>query len=153
MLKDETNSSSIKSQILRRIKEMLSAISSLPLITKPSELDSTKRRRSISQSDEHFNCNICGKTFSNGQALGGHMSRRHRNESSKYQAKQVIFKSRESIRKDLIETKRTLCLMFNLDYDRECLSSEGKEKVKSLIKENKEIFRKIRKEFNNSSQT
>ena len=32
-------------------------------------------------------CSICSKSFKNGQALGGHMSKRHLGESEAYQKK------------------------------------------------------------------
>ena len=37
--------------------------------------------------NNNFTCDICGCSFSNGQGLGGHMSRKHPNQSEKYQKK------------------------------------------------------------------
>ena len=60
------------------------------------------------QKKKHFKtylCEFCNKAYSNGQGLGGHMSRIHPNQSSKYKDKIRIRREREKKKRKFIKYK------------------------------------------------
>ena len=55
-----------------------------------------------------FSCKICGQNFEKSQQLGGHQSKRHPNQSSIYQNKQIRRNERKDDRQLLMVTKKYL---------------------------------------------
>eukprot|EP00826_Nyctotherus_ovalis_P009039 TRINITY_DN12360_c0_g2_i2.p1 TRINITY_DN12360_c0_g2~~TRINITY_DN12360_c0_g2_i2.p1 ORF type:complete len:287 (+),score=16.37 TRINITY_DN12360_c0_g2_i2:186-1046(+) len=84
-----------------------------------------------------FRCVHCAKLFKTGQALGGHMSRKHAGKSSKYNHKKEIRQTREFERVKLQLAKKKFFDSLGYDYDSMMETPEGKMKAKSLINRSK----------------
>lgn len=72
------------------------------------------------QKQKHFKtylCEFCNKAYSNGQGLGGHMSRIHPNQSYKYKDKIRIRREREKKRENLLKIKRELFNKYGYNFD------------------------------------
>ena len=54
---------------------------------KPKGKPSQEMEEDFKEEEKTLYCSICSKSFKNGQALGGHMSKRHLGESEAYQKK------------------------------------------------------------------
>ena len=96
---------------------------------------------------KHFKtylCEFCNKAYSNGQGLGGHISRIHPNQSYKYKDKIRIRNERTAKRKRLLEIKRKLFKKYSMDYDN---LSERKEKnkIQKFLQEHKDEYRHLKK--------
>jgi hypothetical protein len=90
-----------------------------------------------------FQCDYCECEFSNGQALGGHMSRTHPNQSLKYNKKKMIRQERE-IKRDLIYyARKELFANHNLDYEELAKCKENKSIVKRIRKDNMREYKEI----------
>jgi len=94
--------------------------------------------------NNNFTCDICGCSFSNGQGLGGHMSRKHPNQSEKYQKKKQTRERRNSNREIIYKAKRILLKRFRQDYDHLINFSNGRKLIKKLVKENREEYLNIK---------
>lgn len=93
----------------------------------------TTSQDSVLKSCETFQCNYCGAVFGTGQALGGHMSRKHSGKSAKYNHKKSVRANREFERMKLHVAKRKYFEKLGYDYDEMMQSLEGKIKVKNLM--------------------
>ena len=109
--------------------------------------DKTLLNKKRNPKKKHFKtylCEFCNKAYSNGQGLGGHMSRIHPNQSYKYKDKIRIRREREEKRENLLNIKRDLFKKYGYDYD-----ELSKEKNKSLIQKflsvHTEEYKNIRK--------
>jgi hypothetical protein len=91
-----------------------------------------------------FNCLICGCSFFNGQGLGGHMSRKHPNQSEKYQMKKLTREKRNNNREIIYKAKRILLKKFKQDYDHLINYPNGRKLIKKLVKENREMYLSIK---------
>ena len=96
---------------------------------------------------KHFKtylCEFCNKAYSNGQGLGGHISRIHPNQSYKYKDKIRIRNERTAKRKRLLDIKRKLFKKYSMDYD---YLSERKEKnkIQKFLQEHKDEYRHFKK--------
>ena len=60
-------------------------------------------------------CSICKAEFSNGVALGGHVSKAHPGQSKKYNRKLLVRSAREEERKFLQEAKQLFIRHYDLD--------------------------------------
>jgi len=87
----------------------------------------------IPNEDEEFLCKHCGKLFTTGQALGGHMSRKHSGKSSKYNYKKDVRKRREFERMKLYLAKIKYFESLGYDYEMMIRTPDGKMKAKNLI--------------------
>ena len=67
-----------------------------------------KKRKQKKKHFKTYLCEFCNKAYSNGQGLGGHMSRIHPNQSYKYKDKIRIRREREEKREILLNIKRDL---------------------------------------------
>ena len=96
---------------------------------------------------KHFKtylCEFCNKAYSNGQGLGGHMSRIHPNQSYKYKDKIRIRREREEKRENLLNIKRDLFKKYGFDYDK--LSIEkNKIFIQKFLTEHNEEYKNERK--------
>lgn len=101
----------------------------------------------IELNEKRFCCEFCNETFTNGQGLGGHMSRKHKDKSLKFKHKKEVRNKREPLRNILIQAKKDLCKNHLLDYDEQVKTKNGKKLVKSLILENHEEFKKLKNEL------
>lgn len=96
------------------------------------------------QSDPHvIYCKLCRRKFTNGCALGGHMSRVHPHKSEQYKKKQKIRERRNEHRRAIYESKKELCCNHNCDYDDMLTSQKGKRNLKKLITQNKKEYSNI----------
>jgi hypothetical protein len=91
-----------------------------------------------------FTCNICGLSFNNGQGLGGHMSRKHPNQSEKYQKKKLTRERRNNNREIIYRAKRILLKRFKQDYDHLINFSNGRRIIKKLVRENRDEYLTIK---------
>ena len=91
-------------------------------------------------------CEICNKALSNGQGLGGHMSRNHPNQSEKYKEKLSIRNKRLKSRKRLIKIKRLLFSKYNLSYDNFVKNNE-KVKIRKFLLSHKDEYRRMKNHF------
>lgn len=113
----------------------------------------TKKKKEINDNtenkidDKKFICDICNEVFTSGQGLGGHMSRKHKDQSMKFKHKKEIRNKREPLRNILVQAKKILCKNHLIDYDEQIRSREGKTLIKSLVKEYNEEFKKIKNEL------
>ena len=76
-----------------------------------------KKRKPKKKHFKTYLCEFCNKAYSNGQGLGGHMSRIHPNQSYKYKDKIRIRREREEKRENLLNIKRDLYKTDCCDYD------------------------------------
>ena len=97
--------------------------------------------------DKKFICDICNEVFTSGQGLGGHMSRKHKDQSMKFKHKKEIRNKREPLRNILVQAKKVLCKNHLIDYDEQMRSKDGKTLIKTLVIEYNEEFKKIRNEL------
>lgn len=79
---------------------------------------------------DSFRCGYCGEAFGSGQALGGHMSRKHTGKSAKYNHKKDVRRQRELERMRLHAAKKKYFQELGYDYDAMMLTPEGKMKAK-----------------------
>lgn len=82
-------------------------------------------------------CSHCKKCFKTGQALGGHMSRKHSGKSSKYNHKKCIRERREIERLKLHIAKKKYFESLGYNYEEMITTLEGKAKARSLINRSK----------------
>ena len=97
---------------------------------------------------KHFKtylCEFCNKAYSNGQGLGGHMSRIHPNQSYKYKDKIRIRNERVGKRKRLIEIKRKLFNKYGLDFD-SLLNKKEKIEIQQFLLIHKDEYRNLKKQ-------
>ena len=91
---------------------------------------------------EVFKCKHCPKCFTTGQALGGHMSRKHSGKSVKYNYKKDVRKKREFERMKLFLAKKRYFSSLNFDYEQLVKTPRGKLQAKTLI--NRSRIKKIK---------
>jgi hypothetical protein len=98
-----------------------------------------------------FQCDYCECEFSNGQALGGHMSRTHPNQSMKYNKKKMIRQEREDKRDLIYQARKELFSNHNLDYGELAKTKDNKSIIRKIRKENmreyKEILDRLKKKY------
>ena len=96
---------------------------------------------------KHFKtylCEFCNKAYSNGQGLGGHISRIHPNQSYKYKDKIRIRNERTAKRKRLLDIKRKLFKKYSMDYDY-LIERKEKNKIQKFLQEHKDEYRHFKK--------
>ena len=99
------------------------------------------------QKIKHFKtylCEFCNKAYSNGQGLGGHMSRIHPNQSYKYKDKIRIRREREKKRERLLNIKQALFKKYGYDYDK-LVNDKNKTFIQRFLLEHNEEYKNIRK--------
>lgn len=99
------------------------------------------------QKKKHFKtylCEFCNKAYSNGQGLGGHMSRIHPNQSYKYKDKIRIRREREKKREKLLNIKRDLFKKYGYNYDK-LMNEKNKSFIQQFLLEHNEEYKNIRK--------
>jgi len=84
-----------------------------------------------------FQCVHCSKCFRTGQALGGHMSRKHSGKSIKYNHKKKIRQTREFERMKLCIAKKKFFASLGYDYEAMMQTPDGKMRAKALINRSK----------------
>jgi hypothetical protein len=103
-----------------------------------------KKRKQKKKHFKTYLCEFCNKAYSNGQGLGGHMSRIHPNQSYKYKDKIRIRREREEKREILLNIKRDLFKKYGFDYDK--LSTEkNKIFIQKFLTEHNEEYKNERK--------
>lgn len=139
-------------KIIYEMNDISKCISTLPIFMYPAAIKpkignnfiKIKKRKNFEESGPIYTCEVCKQKFNSGQGLGGHMSRKHPRASEKFNKKKEIRKKREEHRNVLHEAKKKLLANFNFDYQELRKTSEGKRKIKEIVKKNKDIFKLIR---------
>jgi hypothetical protein len=104
---------------------------------------SKKGKKAKSKKGEHFECKFCSESYKTGQALGGHMSRKHPGKSSEYNYKKNIREMRTFERERLLLAKRKYFdKEFQINYDSHQQSKEGRKELKKII--NRTCLKKIK---------
>ncbi len=96
---------------------------------------------------KHFKtylCEFCNKAYSNGQGLGGHMSRIHPNQSYKYKDKIRIRREREKKREKLLIIKQDLFKKYGYNYDK-LVKEKNKSFIQQFLLVHNEEYKNIRK--------
>ena len=104
----------------------------------------TKKRKQKKKHFKTYLCEFCNKAYSNGQGLGGHMSRIHPNQSYKYKDKIRIRREREKKREKLLIIKQNLFKKYGYDYDK-LINDKNKTFIQQFLSEHNEEYRNIRK--------
>jgi hypothetical protein len=142
-------------KIIFEMNDISKSISTLPIFMYPAtnkpkignKIKKDKKRKRFEESGPVYTCEVCNQKFNSGQGLGGHMSRKHPKASDKYNKKKEIRKKREEHRNVLYEAKKKLLGNFNFDYEELRKTSEGKRKIKEIVKKNKDVFKLMRMEI------
>ena len=103
-----------------------------------------KKRKPKKKHFKTYLCEFCNKAYSNGQGLGGHMSRIHPNQSYKYKDKIRIRREREEKRENLLNIKRDLFKKYGFDYDK-LIKEKNKTLIQNFLSEHNEEYKNIRK--------
>ena len=103
-----------------------------------------KKRKPKKKHFKTYLCEFCNKAYSNGQGLGGHMSRIHPNQSYKYKDKIRIRREREEKRENLLNIKRDLFKKYGFDYDK-LVTEKNKVFIQKFLSEHNEEYKNIRK--------
>jgi len=103
-----------------------------------------KKRKPKKKHFKTYLCEFCNKAYSNGQGLGGHMSRIHPNQSYKYKDKIRIRREREEKRENLLNIKRDLFKKYGFDYDK-LITEKNKVFIQKFLSEHNEEYKSIRK--------
>ena len=103
-----------------------------------------KKRKQKKKHFKTYLCEFCNKAYSNGQGLGGHMSRIHPNQSYKYKDKIRIRREREKKRAKLLDIKRDLFKKYGYDFDK-LVNEKNKTFIQLFLQEHNEEYRTIRK--------
>ena len=90
-----------------------------------------------------FKCEFCDFNSNSGQALGGHMSRKHPNKSNNYSLKKMIRNQRETNRHIIHKARKELLSKYNYDYDELIHDKEKKIIFKNIRKDNKKEYQDI----------
>ena len=104
----------------------------------------SKKRKQKKKHFKTYLCEFCNKAYSNGQGLGGHMSRIHPNQSYKYKDKIRIRREREKKREKLLNIKQGLFKKYGYDYDK-LINDKNKTFIQQFLSEHNEEYRNIRK--------
>jgi hypothetical protein len=86
---------------------------------------------------EIYTCKLCKEQFNTGQALGGHMSRKHPGLSTDYIHKKEIRDKRDVERKKLFLAKIKFFESLGLDYMKLRSSSEGRKTIRTCLNRSK----------------
>jgi hypothetical protein len=114
---------------------------------KNSSENNTMENSKKKQKKNHFKtylCEFCNKAYSNGQGLGGHMSRIHPNQSYKYKDKIRIRREREKKREKLLNVKKYLFKKYGFDYNK-LLDGKNKNFIQKFLTEHNEEYVNLRK--------
>ena len=107
--------------------------------------NSNDKRKKIKR--KHFKtylCEFCNKAYSNGQGLGGHMSRIHPNQSYKYKDKIRIRREREKKREKLLIIKQELFKKYGYNYDK-LIGDKNKGFIQKFLLAHNEEYKNLRK--------
>lgn len=108
----------------------------------------TKRPAKLKKKQQHYKtylCEFCNKAYSNGQGLGGHISRIHHNKSEKYREKIRIRNNRVDRRQLIYDIKKELFNRYRFNLD-DINPKTEKKFIHSFMKDHKEEYYKIKKE-------
>jgi hypothetical protein len=92
-----------------------------------------------------YECKICAQAFDSGQALGGHVSRRHPGKSEDYMNKRRIRTGREADRAILNLAKITFYKSIGLDYALLKRTKDGNQILKAAL--NRPRLKQIKNEY------
>ena len=101
----------------------------------------SKSMDKASNGPSNYKCEFCLREFKNGQALGGHISQAHPNQSSKYKTKVEIRNSRKDRRELIYEARRILYTKLNISEE-EMINMEKKKK-REILNQYKNEYKKI----------
>lgn len=113
---------------------------------KSSEETESELELENEEEEKGYDCYICGQIFINGQGLGGHMSRKHPNQSERYKSKKETRERRNNKREILYRAQRILLKKYRQDYDKLKENAEGRKIIKKYCKDHKQEYYRLRKE-------
>ena len=108
---------------------------------------SNNNKNNINNNNKKFICEFCNEIFFSGQGLGGHMSRKHKDQSIKFKHKKEVRNKREPLRKILFLSKNEICKNHNINFEENIKNKEGKLIIKKLIKDNLEEYKNLKNYF------
>ena len=88
-----------------------------------------------------FKCDFCERIFKNGQALGGHISQAHPNQSFKYKKKLNVRNNRKEKRDIILQARKNILKKYQIDYDYLMFNKKNKV-IKEFINEHKGEYKK-----------
>ena len=103
-----------------------------------------KRKKIKRKHFKTYLCEFCNKAYSNGQGLGGHMSRIHPNQSYKYKDKIRIRREREKKREKLLIIKQELFKKYGYNYDK-LINDKNKGFIQKFLLAHNEEYKNLRK--------
>jgi hypothetical protein len=108
-----------------------------------------KRKKDVKLMTFKYKCEICGYKAPSGQALGGHISRRHTNTSENFLVRKKKRIERTPKRELNEHIKKTFWEMKKIyNYDQLIATKEGKEKLKNDLRDKYgRDFRNFKKAF------
>lgn len=112
-----------------------------------SEANIEKTEKNENETIEGYMCEICKQVFSNGQGLGGHMSRKHPNQSEKFKLKKETRDKRNAKREILYKSQRILLSRYTQNYDKLKEKIEGRRLIKQICKDHKQEYYQIKREL------
>jgi hypothetical protein len=86
---------------------------------------------------ESYTCKLCNELFNTGQALGGHMSRKHPGQSTDYMHKKEIRDKRDVERKKLFLAKIKFFESLGMEYMQMRSNSEGRKTIRKFLNRSK----------------
>lgn len=89
-----------------------------------------------------YKCDFCKREFKNGQALGGHISQAHPQQSNKYKMKLYIRNSRTERREIIYTARQKLFQKYQINLD-QLVENDEKKKIKEFLKLHKNEYKKI----------
>lgn len=122
-----------------------------PLFKIESNVECTKSLVKSDTLKNKFRCEFCSEVFGTGYALGGHKSRKHPNQSTKYAKKLEIRNKREDKRALILEGKKELLRRYSLDYDKLLDQLNGKKTIKTLVRRYHVEYSKIIRDLKRKS--
>eukprot|EP00826_Nyctotherus_ovalis_P007757 TRINITY_DN1197_c0_g2_i2.p1 TRINITY_DN1197_c0_g2~~TRINITY_DN1197_c0_g2_i2.p1 ORF type:complete len:281 (+),score=73.73 TRINITY_DN1197_c0_g2_i2:156-998(+) len=106
------------------------------------EFNTSHPKEESEEGRDAFKCGYCEESFATGQALGGHMSRKHTGKSLKYNHKKDVRRQREVERTRLYMAKKKYFQELGYDYDAMIQTPDGKLRAKEYM--NRSRIKKIK---------
>lgn len=133
--------------LIAEMNEISASIKNLPIFMFPDKKDKLKRQaKKVKRTDgKTFTCDVCNEEFESGQGLGGHMSRKHPNSSTKFIKKKETRDNRKDQRNVLYDAKKKLLEKYSLDYDELKKTMEGRHRIKEAVNSHKTEYKTILK--------
>lgn len=94
-----------------------------------------------------YKCSVCNNAFTSAQGLGGHMSRKHKNQSENYKKKKATREKRAPLRIMNKKIKIALCEKYDLEYDTLISTKQGKRELRHFMNMRHNEYVSMKKEM------